>query len=137
MPRIFVSSQSVDQSPAKDLIEQLRVLGMTIDHSPRNPADGEDMRWSSWYASGLDRALDSSSLAVLVIDHGWASSSWMAEEARTAFNRLGADAVLLWNPAQIEVSACGMKPYLTSRLPEDLRAAVDEIATRLSSRPRA
>lgn len=136
MPRIFVSSQSVDQSPAKDLVGELRTAGVSIDHSPRNPADGEDSRWFSWYASGLDLAIDSSDLAVLVIDRGWACSSWMAEEARIAFKKLGTDDVLFWNPEGIEVSALGMKPYLVSALPKDLNAAVGEIRTRLSSRAR-
>jgi hypothetical protein len=131
MQRIFVSSQSVDQSPAKKLIEELRTAGMFIEHSPRNPADGEDTRWPSWYDSGLEQVIESSELAVLVIDRGWACSCWMGEEARIAFKKLGPNRVLFWNPEQIEVSARGMQPYLVLRLPDDLSVAVGDIRTRL------
>jgi hypothetical protein len=72
---IFVSSQSVDAPQAASLIEGLRRARVSIEHSPRNPMDGDDPRWRDWYELGLPAAVERCELFVAVIDRGWDCSS--------------------------------------------------------------
>ena len=119
--RIFVSSQSVDSPDSKAFIQELIAAGHAVEHSPSNPMDGKDPRWSTWYAEGLEQAIASAELFVVVVDGGWDSSTWMAEEARTA--TVAGLPMYFWNPGEITVSAAGMVGYLQRALPRDVTAA--------------
>jgi hypothetical protein len=124
MPSVFLSSQAIDRRPARTLAAALVVSGIRVESSPRNPLDGEDSRWTDWYSTGLPQAIRGVDVAVLVLDEGWDSATWMAEEARLAFVLLGDDAVLYWNPNNVSVRAAGMLPYLKTRLPDAISDAI-------------
>ena len=85
--RIFVSSQVVDRWPARDLIAALRQAGVEVEHSPRNPLDGEDPRWKDWYSSTLGAVIDRCDAFVIIVEPGWDSSTWMAIEAEAGLAR--------------------------------------------------
>jgi hypothetical protein len=128
--RIFVSSENVDRPPANALIARLRQEGWYVDHSPRNPAEGQDSRWPNWYREGLPAALDQTDIFIIALNHVWDSSSWMAEEAFCAMaqpNRQPVPHVFYWNPSGVEVTVQGVKPYLRERLPNALEAVVDRL----------
>jgi hypothetical protein len=127
MSGVFLSSQAIDRLPARALADALRARGLPVQSSPRNPLDGEDSRWVDWYATGLANAIRGVKVVVLVVDGGWDSSTWMGEEARLAFELLGADAVLFWNPNNVPVRAAGMLPYLKRRLPDAISDAIADI----------
>ena len=127
---IFISSQDVDNDPAKSLIERLRQEGFSVEHSPRNPLERNDSRWKNWYEEGLRSTLDKSEVFVSVIDGGWDSSSWMAEEAHQAMDAPGARPVpyaFFWNPLSIEIRAEGTFTYLRKELPKDLNEFVERM----------
>lgn len=118
------------------LLERLQCLGMRVDHSPLNPAFGDDVRWQSWYTEGLQSAIASTSVFVSVIDVGWDSSTWMAIELAQALSSESTrDSVRFWNPDRIVVKAQGVLQYLTLELPYDLTDAATEI-TRLAQAER-
>ena len=122
---IFVSSQSVDGARAASLIERLRLAKVTIEHSPRNPIDGDDPRWRGWYEVGLPAAVERCKLFVAVIDPGWESSTWMACEAEVATKK--GRPLCYWNPDGVKVAAGGMVPYLREELPPSINEAVEQL----------
>lgn len=127
--RVFVSSQAADQRPARDLITGLRDAGVEVEHSPSNPLDRTDPRWTTWYDHGLGVAIAKSDAFVIVLDKGWDSSTWMGIEAEAALkspNRTATNAYI-WNPDGIVVSAAGMVPYLRPELPRNLAQAVGRL----------
>ena len=126
MVRIFVSSQLVDHEPAAALIRELKSLSCAVFHSPRNPLDGEDPRWSDWYASGLSTSLARCDRFVVVLDQGWDSSTWMAQEASLAVEQNLE--TFYWNPLQVVVTAGGVKMYLVNERPRDLKVAAGLLA---------
>ncbi|MEL7358538.1 MAG: hypothetical protein AAFN40_18515 [Cyanobacteria bacterium J06560_6] len=115
--RIFLSTQSIDSSPAADLFSALRATDCIVEHSPRNPSDGYDERWPDWYEKGLTQTLKSVDRFIIVVDKGWDSSTWMGIEAEAA---IAQDLSLeFWNPQDCEI-APGMITYLRRRLPNEL-----------------
>lgn len=134
---IFVSSQAVDEPPASDLIAGLRSASLVVEHSPSNPAHGDDGRWSDWYAKGLAETLARCSIFVAVIDLGWDSSTWMAIEADLAVQKLGAGRIrsVFWNPEARVVVAGGVLPYLKEELPQELAQAVSVLRQADQVRP--
>lgn len=125
--RVFVSSQDVDGDPCSALINTLRSEDWVVDHSPRNPIRGDDPRWYSWYDSGLTAALGRADIFIIVVDHVWDSSTWMAEEAHFAIERGMVKTAFYWNPESIVVRAMGMRRYLRSELPTDMDALVQAL----------
>jgi hypothetical protein len=123
--RIFVSSQDVDSGRCSALIDALRSEGWAVDHSPRSPIRGRDPRWPSWYDSGLAAALDGIDIFIIVLDHGWDSSSWMAQEAHFAIERRMARTSYFWNPDSIALRA--MRQYLRSELPGEMEPLVQTL----------
>jgi hypothetical protein len=123
---VFVSSQSVDAANARTLIQHLMASGLAVDHSPRNPLDGDDPRWHDWFKKGLPAAVAAADCFVIVIDGGWDSSTWMGEEAHIA--SVSGLPMYYWNPAGIQVKAKGMLPYLKRKLSDDLADAVQCLA---------
>jgi hypothetical protein len=121
--RVFVSSQAVDRPPASLLIARLRAKGWRVEHSPSNPLNHDDPRWSAWYEHGLPSALACVELFIAVVDEAWDSSTWMATEADTA-RRTNGVGCCSWNPNGIQRMALGMREYLCKPLPPDLEAAV-------------
>src|SRR3954469_18990841 len=107
--RVFVSSQGVDRWPARELITALRQASVEVEHSPRNPLDGEDPRWSDWYGSALRGAVDRCDAFVIVVEPGWDSSTWMAVEAEAGLTpgRKTEQNAFFWNPDGIAVNAAG------------------------------
>ena len=98
-------------------------MGMTVEHSPGNPLDGDDARWADWYAKGLSETLDRCDTFVAVIDEVWDSSTWMGQEADTGMTKR-LPSMLFWNPDGVTVVAAGMKRYLGEGLPVALDDAV-------------
>jgi hypothetical protein len=125
---IFLSSRAADAPLAAALIDGLRRVNVKVEHSPRNPKDGEDPRWGDWYKVGLPAALGRSHLFVAVIDRGWDSSTWMAIEADTA-TKTGLP-MFFWNPEGVRVTARGMVPYLREEIPTTLDRAIELFARR-------
>jgi len=123
--RIFVSSQDVDGGPCSALINTLRSEGWVVDHSPRNPIRGQDPRWSSWYDSGLAAALAGADIFIIVLDHAWDSSSWMAEEAHFGIERGMAKTAFYWNPSPIVLRTT--RHYLRTELPGNIEALVQAL----------
>lgn len=124
--RIFVSSENVDQPPARLLVERLRQEGWAVDHSPRNPAEGPDPRWRGWYDHGCGEALRRADVFITVVTPTW-ESTWMAHEAWLAMHGPDQPHVprcYYWNPGGTVVHAAGLLPYLRERLPDELEAAV-------------
>jgi hypothetical protein len=119
---VFVSSQSVDGARAASLIDGLRRAHVRVNHSPRNPLDGQDPRWEDWYQAGLPAAVGRCNVFVAVIDRGWDSSTWMGCEAEMA-TKAGLP-LLYWNPDRVRVTAPGMVPYLREQLPDTLNDAL-------------
>jgi hypothetical protein len=133
---VFVSSQAVDRMPAQGLLAALRNANIQVEHSPSNPLDGQDVRWSDWYGVGLIHSLRRSNVFVIAVDQGWESSTWMAQEADMALHSpLVAPQLqaFFWNPMRVEVRAAGMVGYLRAELPVDVMGAV-EILTQAASR---
>jgi len=95
-----------------------------VEHSPINPADGSDPRWTTWYADLAD-VIAKSDVFVVVIDDVWDSSTWMASEADAAKRYVARRAV--WNPNGVSVTAVGMLTYLENELPHLLPEAVAEV----------
>ena len=124
--RVFVSSQVVDRWPARALIAALRQAGVEVEHSPRNPLDGEDPRWKNWYSETLGAVVDGCDAFVIVLEPGWDSSAWMAIEAETGLTpgRKTERKAFVWNPDGVTVKAAGMTGYLRAELPRELEAAV-------------
>jgi len=68
---------------------------------------------------------------VVVVDAGWDSSSWMAEEAHLALEATGMDRRLrgyFWNPERHHVTAAGVVGYLKEELPTDVDSAARFVA---------
>jgi hypothetical protein len=129
--RVFVSSQAVDQWPAAQLIACLNKLGVSLEHSPSNPRDKPDQRWKDWYHQGLPATLRRCRLFVIVVDDGWDSSSWMAQEAHLALVAPGSEKRLrgyFWNPERRQVTAAGMVGYLQQELPIEAQLAARFLA---------
>jgi hypothetical protein len=125
--RLFVSSENVDRPPACTLIERLRQEGWTVEHSPRNPAKGEDPRWRDWYDHGCREAVDQADVFIAVVTRMWECSTWMAHESWVAMQQPEQRHVprcYYWNPEGIPVQARGLLPYLRERLPDDLESMV-------------
>jgi TIR domain len=130
--RVFVSCQAVDRKPAGDLIRELRMAGIEVEHSPRNPLDGNDPRWEGWYQAGLAAAIGGCDVFVIVVDDGWDSSTWMAIEADAALAVPQGGSPLrlfFWNPEATTVKAAGMVRYLKHELPRGLDRAISCIAS--------
>jgi hypothetical protein len=124
--RVFVSSENVERSPARLLLERLRQEGWAVDHSPRNPAEGKDPRWMNWYERGCREALQHADVFIAVVTKTW-ESTWMAQESWLAMQEPGQRYVprcYYWNPEGIAVHAQGLTPYLRERLPDDLEAVI-------------
>lgn len=124
MLRVFISSCSVDESPAASLISRLRVDGFEVDHSP---SVSRDPRFANWYEEGLDPALANTNVFIAVVDESWDCSTWMAIEADRAQKMIGPNRCFFWNPNSRLVLAKGMLPYLKEELPKDLNALIDRI----------
>jgi TIR domain len=135
---VFVSSQAVDRDPARQLIGRLQSVGVRVEHSPSNPLDREDARWPDWYQEGLRAALGRCRLFVIVVDAGWDSSTWMAQEAHAA---LESDRMIrhlegfFWNPTGAVVRAAGMVRYLKVELPVEIEDAVGILKTQVGRMP--
>ena len=126
--RVFVSCQAVDGDSCSRLIRALRSAGVDVDHSPKNPADGHDPRWTGWYAQGLAAAIAGRDVSVIVLDVGWDSSTWMMIEAEALFGAASASPerrVFFWNPDGIIIRA-GLR-YLKDELPQDVDDAMRAI----------
>jgi hypothetical protein len=124
---VFVSSQAVDRWPAQALIRALRNAGCDVEHSPSNPADGNDARWATWYASGLAATLERCRIFVVIVDRGWDSSTWMGEESEKAIARGVPLRRFFWNPDRVHVVAQAMTRYLAEELPAGIDDAVQVI----------
>ncbi len=136
MKSIFVSCQCIDSVEPQMFISELRVKKYRVDHSPRNPQDGNDSRWADWYEIGLSEAIKESQAFVIVVDQGWDSSTWMgieADEALKSMQALGGRYLMAyWNPNNIEVRAQGMMEYLKNRLPNEIDKAIEALTRRCS-----
>jgi len=134
MKTLFVSCQDIDATQAQELIQALRNKGFAVEHSPRNPMDGEDERWGSWYDDLLPETVQRANAFVIVVDRGWDSATWMAIEADEATGRLRNQPALpmyYYNPQEINVKAAGMLPYLKELLPNDATEAADYLAQKV------
>lgn len=128
MNNIFLSSQRVDSKYTSKLVRKLREEGFHVTHSPQNPLDGDDRRWRDWYERGLDEALESTNIFIIVIDYGWDSSTWMAQEADSALKRFESGQIremCYLNPENIDIHAAGMLRYLKQQLPDDFDTLVE------------
>ncbi len=129
--RVFVSSSAVDQAPAAQLIACLNKLGVSVEHSPSNPNDAPDARRKDWYDQGLPATLRRCDIFVIVVDRGWESSTWMAQEAHLALMASEIGKPLrgyYWNPERRRVTAAGMVGYLKQELPIDVEQAARIVA---------
>lgn len=126
--KIFVSSQRIDEPHTTALISKLRGAGFQVVHSPKNPLDGDDERWTQdWYNKGLLETLDATDVFISSIDRGWDSATWMAIEADEAMKRTTnahIQQMYYYNPLKISVTAAGMLRYLKEQLPDDLESTV-------------
>ncbi len=122
---VFVSCADIDAPEPRALLAALRGVGCVVDHSPRQPNAGPDLRWSDWYASGLRRALAQTDAFIAVVDEAWDCSSWMGEEAHEALEIRRLSHAFFWNPRALAVRA--MQNYLRTRLPDDPAAAAAEV----------
>ena len=122
---IFLSTQSIDDQHATQLLTALRAAGHRVDHSPRNPIDGDDDRWPTWYSRGLAETLKASDCFIIIVDRGWDSSSWMATEADDA-KKLELP-LRFWNPQNLDVTAPGMIGYLREQMPDDIDSLIARI----------
>ena len=128
MTNIFVSCQSIDSEYTSILVRKLREEGFHVNHSPQNPLDGYDPRWRDWYERGLDEALDSTNIFIIVIDYGWDASTWMAQEADSALKRFERGQIremYYLNPDNTNIHAGGMLRYLKQQLPDDFDTLVE------------
>lgn len=128
---IFVSCESVDSKFAKSLIEGLRSNGINVYHSPRNPLDGEDLRWHSWYEKGLIEEISQVEILIVVITYSWDSSTWMGIESDEASRRLKNENIYFWNPENHKVTSRGMIGYLKNELPKELDEVVKVLKSKL------
>ena len=120
--RFFVSSTTVDQPPAAELIAALRAAGHQVDHSPRG---ADDPRWPDWLDSGARRAIEPCETFVIVQD--WNESPWTAHEAQ-----LGDEPVsggpprwcTVFDPYCLRAYASDIPHYRGLELPFDLNQAV-------------
>jgi len=131
MKSIFISCQSIDSPEPQMLISELKERGFRMNHSPRNPLDGDDRRWADWYQRGLQEAIKESQSFVIIVDRGWDSSTWMGIEADEGLRKARASGgnyvMAYWNPNNIEVKAKGMLGYLKDRLPNKVNEAVEAL----------
>jgi len=133
---LFVSCQCIDAEPAQIFIEQLRLNGFTVEHSPRNPADGVDERWNDWYERSLAETISRSLAFIIILDRGWDCSTWMAieaDEANGGPDRRPPMPMFFYNPMAIKVSkqAIGMHRYLKEELPTDAKTAADLLSRKV------
>jgi len=125
--RIFISSQNIDGPEAAPFIENLQRNGFIVETSPRSPHYGYDLKWKDWYGKGLAAALDRSDVFIFVVDRGWDSSTWMWQEAGSAFLRKKSGklrAYYCYNPTSITAFALGMYRYLSEAEPISFSNAV-------------
>ena len=128
---VFVSSQRIDEPHTAALIDKLREAGFRVSHSPKNPSDGHDERWTNWYHKGLINDLDETIVFIAAIDMGWDSATWMAIESDEARRRLTGGQIrqmYYYNPLHIAVKAKGMLPYLKEQLPDDLDSVIETLS---------
>lgn len=124
--RVFVSSENIDRPPVPKLLKRLLREGWLVLHSPRNPAEGADPRWSDWYKRGCQAAVEQADVFIAVVTRTW-ESTWMAHESEVALQcseERHVPRCYYWNPDGVEVHAAGLLPYLRARLPDDLEAAM-------------
>jgi hypothetical protein len=122
---IFVSAEDVDHPLARGMIDRLAANGWDLDHSPRNPASGDDARWTTWYSKGCAEALARADVFVGIATPGWSASTWMAHEAEAALD--SGLLRLLWNPEGVAIPA-GLRPYAEHPLSPKLAEAVEGLA---------
>lgn len=123
MKRVFVSSCRIDAPNAATLIGRLRAEDFFIMHSPRNPSDGRDERWRTWYDKGCRDEMEKAEIFITVISYAWDCSTWMASEGYEALKLMAAGnlrKMYYYNPEHIEVKAKGMIPFMKERLPDNL-----------------
>ncbi len=126
---VFVSTQRIDSPNARSLLRRIAAAGLAVDHSPRNPLDGDDPRWRNWYKTGLPAAIAAADCFLIVIDGGWDSSTWMGEEAHVA--EMSALPMYFWNPDRLHVK--GMLRYLKRQLPDNSADAVRQLLARVET----
>ena len=137
MPHVFVSACRIDEAHAAALIERLRAESFSVSHSPRNPSDGEDVRWRNWYESGCRVELERADVFISVIGPAWDCSTWMAHECEEALRLEEAGRIrgmYFWNPWRVEVKAAGMMAYLRERLPDNLGELIRSLKETVEAR---
>jgi hypothetical protein len=120
-----------------DLVAALRGAGLNVEQSPSNPIHRADPRWADWYRVGLPSTLRRCRTFVIVVDNGWDSSTWMAQEAESALVSPGGLQGLFWNPLRVAVDARGMVGYLRTELPVGLAEAVKGVVEATSRRTKS
>jgi len=126
MTNVFISCQDIDAAHAQSLISALEQCHVTVQHSPRNPLHGEDPRWQNWYDRLLPELIAKANAFVIVLDHAWDSSTWMATESEEALSRIDLP-MFVFNPLDVKVTSATMLSYLKARLPGDAREAAAHI----------
>ena len=130
--RLLVSSCSIGTGGAADhLLALLRQAGHEARHSPT------DGTFGTWYEHGLHECIDTSQVAIIVVDSVWDSSTWMGIEA-DAIHRSAQEGrllkVLVFIDPGVRVHAKGMVPYIVcvERIQlEGLLERLNEIAQQL------
>ena len=132
---VFVSSLAIEAPPASGLVAALQTEGIQVEHSPRPPLHGNDPQWEHWYDIRLPEAIRRCSTFVIVLDHAWDGSTWMAQEAHMALESPHVTPHLtgfFWNPMRIRPR--GLVGYLRTELPVDPTEAVRVIVGSTSRR---
>lgn len=110
--RVFVSH--LRTSATIELVRCLRDCGIEVDESPRSTFDSHgpairsdgraiaDPRWSTWYSSGLEAAVQWCDIFVAGLNERREGSTWMAIESGHAVRRERSDPsfrLCYWDPA--------------------------------------
>src|SRR5947209_16595726 len=123
MKRVFVSSCRIDAPNAAAFISRLRSEDFFVMHSPRNPSDGKDERWRTWYDKGCREEMEQVEIFITVISYAWDCSTWMASEGHEALKLMAAGKLrkmYFYDPEHIEVKAKSMVLYMKEPLPDNL-----------------
>ncbi len=118
----FINCERIDDLFVERLINNLKLEGFMVSTSPKNPIDGEDIRWNNWYNFGIDEALQNIDVFISIITDSWSSSTWMAIECDTAEKYFLQNSIKNMYYIDLRTSKYmpkGMEQYLKTELPKN------------------
>lgn len=117
---VFISTDNFGNVSIQEILNSLMEQNLIVNTSPKNPVNGYDAKWVDWYSKGLQLALVSTDVFIIILTDSWESSTWMAEEAHRAEELFTKGKIKKMAYVDIRTFAApfafGMKNYLRDKI---------------------